>query len=199
MRRLPVILAAGLLAAACSSSDPTAASPTPPNFMQAASTAPPLANATDSFWAVTTRSRRLRIYYHPSEPGEDSSVMMRFSVPAGALFRRPDGTMFGANDSILIHVTVVDPANLVVAFSPAGLQFSATTPAHITFYLGETNEDIDDDGHVSAADSTLLSSLHIWKQESASLPWVQLPSVVDLTNAQVDADIFSFTNYALAY
>lgn len=199
MRRLTVILAAGVLAAACSSSDPTAATTTPPTFMQTAATAPPLANATDSFWARTDQSRRLKIYYQPAEPGEDSSVMMRFSVPAGALWRRPDGSAFAAVDSILIRVTVVDPTQLAVAFSPSGLQFSTTTPAHITFYLGEANEDLDDDGHVSLVDTTLLQTLHVWKQEATGLPWLQLPSVVDLTNAQVDADIFSFTNYALAY
>jgi len=198
MRKILVIAAASALAA-CSSGDATSAPTEQLHFLDVAAGAPSLANPADSFWAVSGQSRRLRIYYQPSEPGEDSSLLLEFKVGAQSLLRRPDGSAFAPGDSILIHVSVVDTAHMIVAFQPAGLVFSSVYPAHLIFGFGEADHDVDDDGHVTAADSTLLASVHLWRQETTGAPWVQLPTSVTLSDDEAKSDIFSFTNYALAY
>jgi hypothetical protein len=199
MRRLTVILAAGALAAACSSSDPTGTPTSQLHFLRVAATAPPYANAVDSFWAVKGQSRTLRIYFQPEEPGEDSAQLLAFSVPAQALLRRPDGSTIAPGDSVLIHVSVLDPVHMIVAFEPAGLQFSPTAPAHLTFDFTEADADINDDGQVNATDDSLKAMLHLWRQETATAPWMELLTTVNVTSEQADADILGFTNYALAY
>lgn len=199
MRRITLILAAGALVAACSG-DPAPTTPTQQlNYLRAASTAPPLANPVDSFWAVKGQSRRIRIYYQPTEPGEDSAQLLEFKVPSQALLRRPDGTPFATGDSILIRVTVIDPVHLVVQFEPSGLTFSASDPAQFLFEFGETDDDVNDDGQVNATDDSLKAILHLWRQETAADPWIQLATNVNVSTEEVEADILGFTNYALAY
>jgi hypothetical protein len=199
MRRITVILAAGALVAACSG-DPAGTAPRQQlNYLRAASTAPPLANPVDSFWAVKGQDRRIRIYYQPSAPGEDSSQLLELKVPQQSLLRRPDGTLFATGDSILIKVTVIDPVHLVVQFEPSGLTFSASDPAQFKFEFGETDPDINDDGQVNATDDSLKTVLHLWRQETAADPWFQLSTNVDVSAEEVEADILGFTNYALAY
>jgi len=199
MRRITVILAGGAFVAACTSG----AAPTMPrqqlNYLRAASTAPPLANSVDSFWAVKGQSRRIRIYYQPATPGGDSAQLLEFKVPQQALLRRPDGTLFATGDSILIRVTVIDPVHLVVQFEPSGLTFSPSDPAQFKFEFGETDDDINDDGQVNATDDSLKAMLHLWRQETASDPWIQLTTNVNVSTEEVEADILGFTNYALAY
>jgi hypothetical protein len=41
--------------------------------------------------------------------------------------------------------------------------------------------------------------LHLWRQESAGLPWMELTTIVNIDDDEVDADILGFTNYALAF
>jgi hypothetical protein len=196
---MTVILAGGALVAACSSTTAPTTPTSQLNFLRAAPTAPPIANVVDSFWAVKGQDRRIRIYYQPSEPGEDSAQLLEFRVPQQSLLRRPDGTTFAMGDSILIHVTVIDPVHLVVQFEPSGLTFSPSDPAQFKFEFGECDQDINNDGQVNATDDSLKAILHLWRQETAADPWTQLATNVNVSTEEVQADILGFTNYALAY
>lgn len=193
MRRIALFVAAVALAAGCSDSTAPSKPTDQLNFLRLAPTAPAYLNATDSFWAVKGSSRSIRIYF------VDSTPMMRFSVPSAALLQWPNGTPFAAGDSVLIHVTVIDPVHMIVQFEPSGLVFSAANPAHIRFYIDEADDDVNDDGDVDEEDTTLTQSLHLWRQESTGLPWLQLSTNVNVDDDEVDADILGFTNYALAY
>jgi hypothetical protein len=193
MRRIALFVAGVAIVAGCSEST----APTKPtdqlNFLRLAPTAPAYLNASDSFWAVKGSSRSIRIYF------VDSTPMMRFSVPSSALLQWPNGTPFAVGDSVLIHVTVIDPVHMIVQFEPSGLVFSASDPAHIRFYIAEADDDVNDDGQVNAADTTATLMLHLWRQESAGLPWMELTTIVNIDDDEVDADILGFTNYALAF
>ena len=199
MRRITVILAVGAFAAACSSSDPTGTPTSQLHFLRLAATAPAYANAVDSFWAVSGQDREIHIYFQPPIPGNDSAQLLEFKVPGQALLRRPDGTAFATGDSILIHVSVIDPVHMIVAFQPAGLQFSLLHPARLKFEFAEADQDINNDGQVNATDDSLKAVLHLWRQETAGAPWMELTSNVDVSLEEVEADILGFTNYALAY
>jgi hypothetical protein len=199
MRRIFVLLAVTTLAAGCGDSS----APTRPtdalNFLRLAPTAPPYANAVDSFWAKKGTDREIRIYFQPVVGQSDSAELLRFKVSAQSLAQWPDGTPFATGDSVLIHITVIDPVHMIVQFEPSGLVFSSSKPAELKFEFGEADNDLNDDGVVNSTDDSLKAQLHLWRQESAGQPWVQLSSVVDVSIEEVEAEIFGFTNYALAF
>ena len=199
MRRLTVLLAAAAVVAGCGDSSAPTKPTTQLNFLRLAPTAPPYANAVDSFWAKKGTDREIRIYFQPKAGESDSSELLEFKVPSQALLRRPDGTLFATGDSVLIHVTVIDPVHMIVQFEPSGLLFSPSSPARLKFEFAEADDDINDDGVVNATDDSLKAELHLWRQESSALPWVQLATNVDVSLEEVEADILGFTNYALAY
>jgi hypothetical protein len=199
MRRLSATLGALFLAAGCSG-DPTGTTPTGQlHFLRAAATAPPLANAADSFWAKKGVDRRIGIYFRPAAGASDSSQLLEFRVPAQALSRKPNGDPIAMGDSVHIFVTVVDPSKFIVAFEPSGLQFSTTSPADLTMDFAEADADLNDDGVVDATDDLLKTQLHLWRQEQAGQPWTLLSTVVDASLEEAETQIFGFTNYALAY
>ena len=200
-RRSAILLLASTALIAGCSGDPSGTKPTSQlHFLRLAATAPALANATDSFWAKQTANSEIRIYFHAAVAGAtDSMQLLALQVPKQALWKRPDGTLYGADDSVLIHVTVSNPANMVVAFEPAGLQFSSSAPAILTFEFGEADNDVNNDGVVDATDDLLKAQLHLWRQETSSAPWTQLPTIVNLSSEDAIAEILGFTNSALAY
>lgn len=169
------------------------------NFLRPALGAPPIADTMVSFWAKRGEDREVRLRY-ASRPGStEMEDFLRFSVPAAALDRRPDGSVFAVGDSVLITVRVVDPVRMVVDFQPSGLRFSAKSPARLRIEYGEADDDIDGDGDVDDRDSSLETQLTIWRQETPGQLWYKMASAVFEDLEEVEADVFGFTGYAIAY
>ena len=166
-------------------------------FLRLAEDAPSFPVVTKSFVAVKGQDREVRLYHSPV--GDDSTEFLRFRVRDDALWERPDGTRFANGESVTITVTVVDLANLIVDFQPAGLRFNPSEPAELKFKFSETDDDIDDDGDVDASDQSIEQTLSIWRRESPAQPWVRLSSVVEVELDEISADVLGFTNYAIAY
>lgn len=166
-------------------------------FLRLAEDAPPFPVVTKSFVAVKGQDREVRLYHAPV--GDDSTEFLRFRVRDDALFARPDGSRFANGESVTITVTVVDLANLIVDFQPAGLRFNPSEPAELKFKFSEADDDLDDDGDVDGSDESIEQVLAIWRRESPAEPWVQLSSVVEVELDEIEADITGFTNYAIAY
>lgn len=200
-RRAAFVAVAALALAACGDStgndDGEVVETSELGFLRLDASAPPLAVTTKSFWAVKGRDTRVRLYHEPV--GDDSTEFLRFEVDDDALWERPNGTRFATGDSVLITVTVVDLANLIVDFQPAGLRFNPDEPAELKFKFSETDDDIDDDGDVDGEDLSTEQVLAIWRRESAAEPWVQLSSIVEVELDEIEAEILGFTNYAIAY
>ncbi len=195
------LLALAVTALACSDSTGPVTRPDDAlHFVTAAPGAPVIANPVVTFWAHNDRDNEARISYLITSGGEtEDEDLLDFRIPAGSLARYPDGTPFGAQDSVLITITVIDAQHLVTAFSPAGLAFSTSTPARLRYHLGETDDDLNDDGAVDGTDAELETQLRIWRQEAVGEPWAQLSSHVELSLDEIEADITGFTNYAVAY
>ena len=169
------------------------------HFLRPAFDAPALANPVVSFYAKRGDNREVFMYYQPRPGRTDSSVFMRFRVPASSLDRRPDGTLIVAGDSVLITIRLADPARLILDFQPSGLRFSAADPADLKLRFNEASHDFDGDGDEDADDARHRTELRMWRQEAPGLPWFRLASVIDLSVEEVRADILGFTGYAISY
>jgi hypothetical protein len=201
MRKYLALLTLLALAASCSdSSGPPDARPTTDlNFLRPASDAPPLAKTSVTFTATQGENAEAEIWYH-ARPGEtDSTKFLEFKVPGNGLARRPDGSVIGPGESVVITATVVDASRFIIEFQPSGLRFSPDHPAELRIEYAETDDDLDGDGDVDSNDDAHESALALWRQEQASQPWVKLASLVVKDLNEVRADIEGFTNYVVAY
>ena len=168
-------------------------------FLRFAADAPELAQTSVGFWAVKGQDRRGRLYFVTPPGSPDTAEFMTFRVRAQSLDRRPDGTRFATGDSLFITITLLDPVTLAVNMQPAGLRFNPDEPAELKFDYDQSDDDYDDDGDVDADDSRAETRIAIWRQELPGQPWRRLSSKVEISLDEVDADITSFTSYALAF
>lgn len=201
MRRLTVLLAAAALAA-CDDSTGARVVQRPEAelaFLRPAADAPPLAQIAATFWAVRGEDREVRLSYRPRQGETDSTDFLRFRVRDETLLELPGGLPIALGDSVLITVTVIDPARLIVEFQPAGLLFSSAEPAELELRYPEADHDFDDDGDVDDDDDRIEQQLRIWRQESIGDPWVQLSGSIRADIDEVKADLTGFTRYAIAY
>jgi len=200
MRRLIVGLAA-ILAACSNSSGPNPPPPVPTgqlHFVVQDAAAPPLYTAADSFYAKVGDGRELHLYYQDAT-GNRGEEFLRFEVPGDALLRKPDGSAFQVVDSILIVVRVLDPQKFVIDFQPSGLRFNPDHPARLKIEYAHSDHDYDGDGSVTTADSTIRSELDVWRNDPPSSLWYRLSGVNFESLEELDANILSFSQYAVAW
>jgi hypothetical protein len=168
-------------------------------FLQPAPNGPHFGDAMVSFYAVKGQRREARLMYRPLTGHSDSVEFARFRVDDRSLVNRPDGSPLATGDSILITLTLSDSTRLIAGFEPAGLQFNPSRPARLAIKYGEADPDLDHNGVVNAADSALVATFKIWRQEAPAEPWVSIPSSLSESALEVEADIYGFTRYAVAY
>lgn len=161
--------------------------------------APPLVANQASFWAKVADGREVRLNYQGATPADTGEEFLRFEVPGDGLLRKPDGTAFQAGDSILITVTVIDPARFLFQFEPSGLRFSPDHPARLKIHYRDADHDFDDDGDEDAADTAIEHVLDLWRREGSAAPWFRVGSVKFEELDELDANIFSFSEYAVAW
>lgn len=169
------------------------------NKLDTAAGAPAIANPVVQFYAVKGEDREAFMYYAKRPTGNDSTVFVRFRVRKRSLLARPDGTPIADGDSVLITMTLTDPAHLEVTMAPAGLTFSPSDPADIKLSFLETDDDLNKDGSVNAADAALQNLLSVWKRETPTAPWTKLPSTVSAGSHEIEADVTGFTIYIVAW
>lgn len=158
----------------------------------------PLVSRSGSFWAVKGESRELVLSYIPEEPDEEGEEFLEFRVPAEALLRRPDGTLFEPGDSIEITVEVAEDGRFLFDFQPSGLTFD---PEHaprlrVTYELIEG--DLDGDGDLDDDDAELEEDLGLWRQESPGELWFPIGVIKFDDLDEIDGEIFGFTGFAIA-
>ncbi|MEO7987753.1 MAG: hypothetical protein ABI766_14575 [Gemmatimonadales bacterium] len=193
---------AGLAVSCSDSSGPPGDTTKPPaelTIVRLAQTSLPLFNPVDSFYAKRGENREVRIFFQDEATGGPGEEYLRLKVDAPSLLARPDGTLFQDGDSILIHVAVVDPAQLLFEMQPSGLRFSADKPARLKIHYDHANDDFNEDGHHDGVDDSIETTLGIWRQETPSDPFVRLGAAVVTELKEIEADIQGFSRYALAY
>lgn len=201
------MLAAGVLACSDSSAPGGNGNIRPPselNVLRLALTAPPLFTDTVSFWARYDEDTEAKILFadslDPQQPGDE---FLTFKVDKYALFQRPDGSQFGPGDSVLITIRVVNAAELLFEFQPAGLKFNSLKPAALELEYGRCGEaiegDYNGDGQVNGEDDDIEQLLALWRQATLSDPYVRLSTLVEVEFDEIEAEIREFSRYALAY
>jgi hypothetical protein len=199
MRRLLVVIFAALLLGCSDSNGPGGVPNAQLNIIQQDTTAPPLVATRDSFWAKVGDGRELHLFYQGATPADSGEEFLRFEVPGDALFRKPDGSAFQAGDSILITVTVIDNAKFHFQFEPSGLQFNPDHPARLRVEYSESNHDFNEDGVEDESDDEIEHTLDLWRREGPTAAWFRVGSVKFEELDEIDANILSFTEYAIAW
>jgi hypothetical protein len=169
-------------------------------FLRPAPGAPEFADTTVSFWAKRGDDREVRVRYAPLPGSTETEEFLRFKVPAEALARYPDGRPVALGDSVLITVRIADFSRMIVDFQPSGLGFSAAHPARLHIEYDHADDDLDGDGDVDGDDERSETLLALWRQEAPGQPWFRVTtSQLEIDLDSVEADITSFSGYALAY
>ncbi len=170
------------------------------HFLRASLSAPPLADRQVSFWAVRGQNREIRLMYRPASGQSDSVEFARFRVDDRTLVTDSAGQPIAQGDSLLITLSIIDSLHLVTEFQPSGLVFNPSRPARLWLKFGEADPDLNQDGVVTAADTALIASLSIWKQEQPTdAHWRLVPSTHNMASLEIEADIAGFTRFAVAY
>ena len=200
LRCLLLAAIAGAVGSCSDSSGPSDGSKPPSDLkvVHVAQTSQPLFNPVDSFYAVRGEDREVRIYFQ-DDAGQAGEEYMRLRVDAPTLLALPDGTPVLPGDSVLIHVRVVDPAQILFELEPAGLKFNPLVPARLTIHYDHSDGDFNEDGAVNGEDTTIEGTLAIWRQENPGDPFVRLTSVLSLDLEEAEAELTGFSRYALAY
>jgi hypothetical protein len=202
MRRLKWgLLVAAAIALACSDTGgPSGGSPRAQlNFVLQDSTYKPLLSTQGTFYAKVGEHRQVRLVYQGSTPTDSGAEFLRFEVPSNGLYRKPDGTPFGPVDSILITVTVVDPKQFRFDFQPSGLQFNPSDPARLRVEYHYAEPDFDGNGTIDSRDAEIEALLSLWQREPPDTLWFKLSATRSTELERFDADIFGFSQYAVAW
>jgi hypothetical protein len=199
MRRAWWWTAVAVLVACSESNGPGGVPEAQLNIVRQDALAPPLLAARDSFWAKVADGRELKLFYQGAQPGDTGEEFLRIEVPGDGLYRKPDGSMFQANDSILITVTAVDPSRFLFDFQPAGLQFSPVHPARLRVRYLQGEKDFDGDGDEDSADDEIEARLDLWYRSAPGALWFKLGGVKFEELDEIDANILTFSQYAVAW
>ena len=193
MKRALCYVAAVALFACTDNAGPGGVEESRLNFVRQDTLAPPLVTTRDSFWAKVSDGRELRMFY---QGGEE---FLRFEVSGDGLYRKPDGSVFQAGDSILITITVVDPTRFQFEFAPANLQFSPEHPARLRVRYVHGEKDYDGDGDEDEFDDDIETELDLWYRRVAGALWFKVGAVKFEELDEIDANIRTFSQYAVAW
>ena len=202
--RVPTVAIALALAIGCSSDTNSPNAPgaeRPPeglNVSRLSTAAPPLEESTVSFWAIKGISTEQKLYFLDSQ-GLRGEEYLALKLENESLSLRPDGSAIAEGDSVLITITVEDPALLLFELQPTGLKFSASRPAELRIHYAQADDDLNEDGVVDGEDSHLETILGIWRQELPGQPFVRLGSVKVEGLEELEAELLGFSRYAIAY
>jgi hypothetical protein len=198
------VVGAIVLGVACSGSpvevDPPGTTKPPADLaiIKVPTTAPALFNDSVSFYAKVGQDAEGFIYYLGAAGGRGEKFA-RLRIRQRSLLARPDGTPFGANDSVLITMKMTNPRELLVELSPSGLKFNTSDPAELRLEYAVTGGDLNGDGKSDNDDNQIETKLSIWRQEKAGDPFVKIGSVKTEGLRELKADLTSFSRYAIAY
>ncbi len=193
-----------LTLAACSSSAgpraPAVKSASQLHITLQSRTAKPLLAKQARFWAKVGEDRAARLFYQGATAVDTGPLLLEFEVGPDGLYKRPDGTVFQLGDSILIPVTVPDTTRFLFEFQPTGLQFNPANPARLKVEFAYADHDFNGDGVIDARDFAIeADSLSVWRRDPPDTLWYRQFAIKFGIPEEFDADVPSFSAYAVAW
>jgi hypothetical protein len=170
-----------------------------PHFLEPETGAPTISNPVVQFWAKKGVDTRAEMTYHRAHGGRDSIPFFTIRIRPRSLWKRPDGSLIANGDSVRITLTLVDAQRLIVDCQPSGLLFTPSDPARLKLSFAETDDDVNGDGRVNATDAAITRTFAVWRQETATAPWLRTTSTVAIGTHEVETTIGGFTGYAIAW
>jgi hypothetical protein len=170
-----------------------------PHFLTMSANAPAIANPVITFTATKGRDAIVKMYFHATRAGHDSTVFATFKVPSKALAFRPDGSPINDGESVTITMTLTDAAHGIIDFQPSGLKFSTKNPASLRISYADDDADLNGDGVVDLQDLLTVPLLHIICRESPDSPWFRIPSTLQPEAGEVEGIIYGFSGYAIDF
>ena len=161
-------------------------------------TGPPLYNREVSFYAKVGEGTEGSLYFRGPQ-GQRTDEFARLRIGSGSLLARPDGTPFGANDSILITMRLADSSWILVELQPSGLTFRSDQPAELRLKYAHADRDFNRDGEVDDRDTEVEHRLSLWRQEKPGDPFIKVGSVRSESEKLIRANLMGFTRFAIAY
>jgi hypothetical protein len=168
------------------------------HILQQAQTAPPLETYQVSFWARHDRESTVGVNYLPAAGQSVGQPFLRFRIPKFGLKYGPDGRRFEGTDSVLITMTI-DSLKLSVDFQPSGVVFSDVFSAGLVMWYVNANPDLNRDGVVDSTDQMLEQQLALSEEPTKLNGWFKTATRNDTTQKFVAADVYHFSQYAVAW
>jgi len=148
-----------------------------------------------TFWAVKGQETDIRL--RPLT-GTVDEAYFEFELGEESLLRRPDGSLFQDGDSIQISISMPNDSQFVFIMEPSGLVFDPDEPAELKLDWSYADDDLNRDGSIDPDDDDFETEMAIWKQETPGGPWERLGTLKLEDLEEAEADITSFTGFALA-
>jgi hypothetical protein len=196
--RIPLLIAAALLAGCGDSTGPDARPGSGLTILRIAASAPPLEENEISFYAVRGQGREGILYFQDGSGGRGQEYL-RLKFDGESILTDANGVPVSAGDSVLIHITVVDPARIQFQFEPAGILFNPLHMPELRVRYDESDHDFNEDGIEDAKDADIEAALSLWRQETVGGVYVKLPTLLTADVDEVEGLIPGFSRYAIAY
>lgn len=193
------LLGAALLVTSCGdSTGPDTRPDDGLNILRVAADAPPLEASEVSFYAVRGRGSEGILYFQDGNGGRGQEYL-RFTLDNESLITDAGGLPVAIGDSVLIRITVVDPAEIQFQFEPAGIVFNPLHMPELRIRYDESDHDFNEDGLENAEDSEIETRLSLWRQELPGGVYIKLPSLLTADVDEVEGKVAGFSRFAIAY
>lgn len=177
----------------------------PPTTLLLAATAPDLCADSTGAW------------FKKDPAGQDSAIALIFPEPGGtncltntedfarlelkniSLLRYPDGNLIANGDSVFISLKWVGNDSILFELKPSGLQFDPDNPARLKIEYDEASDDLNHDNNVDAEDVDIEHRLDIFRQAQPGAPWVPIGTGKIEDSNEIEAKLYGFSRFMIAY
>lgn len=201
-----LFLLAALSAGCSNSTDNGAGTVKPPDqlsFLTLANTAPALCSNSVTFEATKGVGVEAALEFpeagEPADCSGGTEDFVRLKLDNESLMQLPDGTPLQDGDKVTITMTWVGSDSVMVQLEPTGLVFNPAKPAELKIEYENVSDDLDHDGSVTQADTTIENEIGLWRQPTLADPFTLIGSVKFEDTNEIEAKLNGFSRYAIAY